>query len=195
MALAPLSSSSSAAPGPGAPAGPSLTVAAAGEMEAAAADGSSDDSMEGLIASSASASGPPPPPPAPRSCWVRTPVTWRSESSSSSSSSTGAVAAGCTSSALPTAFRHSRHLLHRRGMPRLPPRSPATSRRSFLSCRVPSVVANSLSVSTRSNNKKKAYRTSRAQFSWITREPLSFEWFNGVMNEVAEMDKDRLAVY
>jgi hypothetical protein len=44
-------------------------------------------------------------------------------------------------------------------------------------------------VSTRSNNKKRAYRTSRAHFYWVTREPLSFEWFKGVMNEVAEMDK------
>uniref|UniRef100_A0A0E0ESK7 FAD-binding FR-type domain-containing protein n=1 Tax=Oryza meridionalis TaxID=40149 RepID=A0A0E0ESK7_9ORYZ len=49
--------------------------------------------------------------------------------------------------------------------------------------------ANSFSVSTTSSNKKRAYRTSRAHFYWVTREPLSFEWFKGVMNEVAEMDK------
>uniref|UniRef100_A0A0E0IK98 FAD-binding FR-type domain-containing protein n=1 Tax=Oryza nivara TaxID=4536 RepID=A0A0E0IK98_ORYNI len=49
--------------------------------------------------------------------------------------------------------------------------------------------ANSFSVSTASSNKKRAYRTSRAHFYWVTREPLSFEWFKGVMNEVAEMDK------
>ncbi|XP_040382481.1 respiratory burst oxidase homolog protein E [Oryza brachyantha] len=50
--------------------------------------------------------------------------------------------------------------------------------------------ANSFSVSTASsNNKRRAYRTSRAHFYWVTREPGSFEWFKGVMNEVAEMDK------
>nr|CAB3483140.1 unnamed protein product [Digitaria exilis] len=50
--------------------------------------------------------------------------------------------------------------------------------------------ANSFSVSTASsNNKRRAYRTSCAHFYWVTREPGSFEWFKGVMNEVAEMDK------
>ena len=54
--------------------------------------------------------------------------------------------------------------------------------------------ANSYSVSTASSNRKRAYRTSRAHFYWVTREPLSFEWFKGVMNEVAEMDK-KVGVY
>ncbi|RCV11819.1 hypothetical protein SETIT_2G216800v2 [Setaria italica] len=49
--------------------------------------------------------------------------------------------------------------------------------------------ANSFSVSTASSNRKRAYRTSRAHFYWVTREAGSFEWFKGVMNEVAEMDK------
>ena len=50
--------------------------------------------------------------------------------------------------------------------------------------------ANSFGVSTASsNNKRRAYRTSCAHFYWVTREPGSFEWFKGVMNEVAEMDK------
>ncbi|CAM0951500.1 unnamed protein product [Alopecurus aequalis] len=49
--------------------------------------------------------------------------------------------------------------------------------------------ANSFSVSTASSNRKRAYRTSRAHFYWVTREPLSFDWFKGVMSEVAEMDK------
>ncbi|EMS59216.1 Respiratory burst oxidase-like protein E [Triticum urartu] len=49
--------------------------------------------------------------------------------------------------------------------------------------------ANSFSVSTASSNRKRSYRTSRAHFYWVTREPMSFEWFKGVMNEVAEMDK------
>ncbi|KQJ98544.1 respiratory burst oxidase homolog protein E [Brachypodium distachyon] len=48
---------------------------------------------------------------------------------------------------------------------------------------------NTFSVSTTSSNKKRAYRTSRAHFYWVTREPGSFEWFKGVMDEVAEMDK------
>ncbi|KAJ3677123.1 hypothetical protein LUZ60_002847 [Juncus effusus] len=48
---------------------------------------------------------------------------------------------------------------------------------------------NSFSFSTQSSNKnKRAHKTSCAQFYWVTREPGSFEWFKGVMNEVAEMD-------
>ncbi|TVU05651.1 hypothetical protein EJB05_48822, partial [Eragrostis curvula] len=49
--------------------------------------------------------------------------------------------------------------------------------------------ANSFSVSTMSSTKRRAYRTSSAHFYWVTREPGSLEWFKGVMNEVAEMDK------
>ncbi|XP_062198453.1 respiratory burst oxidase homolog protein E-like isoform X2 [Phragmites australis] len=49
--------------------------------------------------------------------------------------------------------------------------------------------ANSFSVSAASSNRKRAYRTSSAHFYWVTREAGSFEWFKGVMNEVAEMDK------
>jgi hypothetical protein len=49
--------------------------------------------------------------------------------------------------------------------------------------------ANSFSASTGSSNRKRAYRTSCAHFYWVTREAGSFEWFKGVMNEVAEMDK------
>ena len=36
--------------------------------------------------------------------------------------------------------------------------------------------------------KKKTVRTTNAHFYWVTREPGSFEWFKGVMDEVAEMD-------
>ncbi|GMI89386.1 hypothetical protein like AT1G19230 [Hibiscus trionum] len=36
--------------------------------------------------------------------------------------------------------------------------------------------------------KKKLPRTRNAHFYWVTREPGSFEWFKGVMDEVAEMD-------
>lgn len=39
-------------------------------------------------------------------------------------------------------------------------------------------------------NKRKTFATKRAYFYWVTREQGSFEWFRGVMNEVAENDKD-----
>ncbi|RWW01026.1 hypothetical protein GW17_00035956, partial [Ensete ventricosum] len=42
----------------------------------------------------------------------------------------------------------------------------------------------SVSVSSTSS-----FRTRRAYFYWVTREQDSFEWFRGVMNEVAETDK------
>jgi hypothetical protein len=32
----------------------------------------------------------------------------------------------------------------------------------------------------------------RAYFYWVTREQGSFEWFKGVMNDVAESDRDVL---
>ncbi|KAM7517610.1 hypothetical protein LguiB_016572 [Lonicera macranthoides] len=38
------------------------------------------------------------------------------------------------------------------------------------------------------SEKKKSQRTRSAHFYWVTREPGSFEWFEGVMNEVAQMD-------
>ncbi|XBH58942.1 hypothetical protein VPH35_080287 [Triticum aestivum] len=38
--------------------------------------------------------------------------------------------------------------------------------------------------------KKKPFMTKRAYSYWVTREEGSFEWFRGVMNEVAEKDKD-----
>lgn len=40
------------------------------------------------------------------------------------------------------------------------------------------------------NNKRKPFATNRAYFYWVTREQGSFEWFRGVMDEVAEHDKD-----
>ncbi|RWW80165.1 hypothetical protein BHE74_00011508 [Ensete ventricosum] len=52
------------------------------------------------------------------------------------------------------------------------------------------VSSNSFSFSTASSStKKRTYRTSSAHFYWVTREAGSFEWFKGVMNDVAEMDK------
>ncbi|XP_071911276.1 respiratory burst oxidase homolog protein E-like isoform X1 [Coffea arabica] len=44
------------------------------------------------------------------------------------------------------------------------------------------------SSSTTSSAKKKPQRAKSAHFYWVTREPGSFEWFKGVMHEVAEMD-------
>ncbi|TYJ11672.1 hypothetical protein E1A91_A11G293000v1 [Gossypium mustelinum] len=41
-------------------------------------------------------------------------------------------------------------------------------------------------------NKRKPFATKRAYFYWVTREQGSFEWFRGVMNEVAEYDRDRM---
>ncbi|URE06478.1 respiratory burst [Musa troglodytarum] len=38
--------------------------------------------------------------------------------------------------------------------------------------------------------KKKPFMAQRAYFYWVTREEGSFEWFRGIMNEVAEKDKD-----
>ncbi|TYJ35013.1 hypothetical protein E1A91_A05G207400v1 [Gossypium mustelinum] len=40
-------------------------------------------------------------------------------------------------------------------------------------------------------NKKnnKGFKTRKAYFYWVTREQGSFEWFKGIMNEVAEMDE------
>lgn len=40
------------------------------------------------------------------------------------------------------------------------------------------------------NNKKKPFATKQAYFYWVTREQGSFEWFRGVMNEVADYDVD-----
>ncbi|KAM6577843.1 hypothetical protein CsatB_029680 [Cannabis sativa] len=42
----------------------------------------------------------------------------------------------------------------------------------------------------KSNNKRNPFATKRAYFYWVTREQGSFEWFKGVMNEVAENDHD-----
>ncbi|XP_047332352.1 respiratory burst oxidase homolog protein E-like [Impatiens glandulifera] len=45
------------------------------------------------------------------------------------------------------------------------------------------------SSSLESSRKRKQTRISRAHFYWVTREAGSFEWFKGVMDEVAEMDQ------
>lgn len=40
-----------------------------------------------------------------------------------------------------------------------------------------------------SPKRKKVLKTTNAYFYWVTREQGSFDWFKGVMNEVAEMDQ------
>lgn len=50
------------------------------------------------------------------------------------------------------------------------------------------------SISSPSVNKvytkqKKTLRTTNAYFYWVTREQGSFDWFKGVMDEVAELDQ------
>nr|WOW72684.1 ferric reductase [Mangifera indica] len=42
------------------------------------------------------------------------------------------------------------------------------------------------------NNSKGSFKTQKAYFYWVTREQGSFEWFKGIMNEVAEMDKKQV---
>ncbi|KAA3488896.1 respiratory burst oxidase-like protein D-like [Gossypium australe] len=42
------------------------------------------------------------------------------------------------------------------------------------------------------NKNNKGFKTRKAYFYWVTREQGSFEWFKGIMNEVAEMDEQRV---
>ncbi|KAJ1687714.1 hypothetical protein LUZ63_019104 [Rhynchospora breviuscula] len=44
--------------------------------------------------------------------------------------------------------------------------------------------------SSGSHAHKKPFMTKRAYFYWVTREEGSFDWFRGIMNEVAEKDSD-----
>ncbi|KAL3625270.1 hypothetical protein CASFOL_030724 [Castilleja foliolosa] len=47
-----------------------------------------------------------------------------------------------------------------------------------------------------SSGKRKQQKTRSAHFYWVTREPGSFEWFKGVMDEIAEMDlKDQIEMH
>ncbi|KAG4137091.1 hypothetical protein ERO13_D07G050200v2 [Gossypium hirsutum] len=45
-----------------------------------------------------------------------------------------------------------------------------------------------------SNSKRRLenFKTRRAYFYWVTREQESFDWFEGIMNEVAEMDRNHV---
>ena len=47
----------------------------------------------------------------------------------------------------------------------------------------------SQSINKISPKRKKALKTTNAYFYWVTREQGSFDWFKGVMNEVAELDQ------
>ncbi|CAL5391329.1 unnamed protein product [Camellia sinensis] len=47
----------------------------------------------------------------------------------------------------------------------------------------------SSSVSKGNPKRKKTLKTTNAYFYWVMREQGSFDWFKGVMNEVAELDR------
>ncbi|XP_042496321.1 respiratory burst oxidase homolog protein C-like [Macadamia integrifolia] len=53
----------------------------------------------------------------------------------------------------------------------------------------PTQSSSSSSHNNSNNSKKKGFKTRRAYFYWVTREQGSFDWFKGVMNEVAEFDQ------
>ncbi|KAE8657176.1 hypothetical protein F3Y22_tig00116996pilonHSYRG00119 [Hibiscus syriacus] len=55
------------------------------------------------------------------------------------------------------------------------------------------VEINRTSSSSSSNSKRReSFKTRRAYFYWVTREQGSFDWFKGIMNEVAEMDHNHV---
>ncbi|GMJ05921.1 ROOT HAIR DEFECTIVE 2, RESPIRATORY BURST OXIDASE HOMOLOG C [Hibiscus trionum] len=51
---------------------------------------------------------------------------------------------------------------------------------------------NSTSSSSPNSKRKESFKTRRAYFYWVTREQGSFDWFKGIMNEVAEMDHNHV---
>lgn len=42
---------------------------------------------------------------------------------------------------------------------------------------------------------KRVLKTTNAYFYWVTREQGSFDWFKGVMNEIAELDQRVCIIY
>ncbi|XP_050226109.1 respiratory burst oxidase homolog protein C-like [Mercurialis annua] len=46
--------------------------------------------------------------------------------------------------------------------------------------------------SPNSQKRKENFKTRRAYFYWVTREQGSFDWFKGIMNEVAELDQNHV---
>lgn len=53
-------------------------------------------------------------------------------------------------------------------------------------------VAKTTSPSPQNPKRRESFKTKRAYFYWVTREQGSFDWFKGIMNEVAEMDHDHV---
>ncbi|KAH8486556.1 hypothetical protein Peur_070003 [Populus x canadensis] len=47
-------------------------------------------------------------------------------------------------------------------------------------------------LSPNAHKRKESFKTRRAYFYWVTREQGSFDWFKGVMNEVAELDHNHV---
>ncbi|KAL4348283.1 hypothetical protein GQ457_17G018830 [Hibiscus cannabinus] len=47
-------------------------------------------------------------------------------------------------------------------------------------------------ISPPNSKRKESFKTRRAYFYWVTREQGSFDWFKGIMNEVAEMDHNHV---
>ena len=50
------------------------------------------------------------------------------------------------------------------------------------------------SLNTAQSGNRKLMRVRNAHFYWVTREPGSFEWFKGVMDEVADLD-DKVTIH
>jgi respiratory burst oxidase len=48
------------------------------------------------------------------------------------------------------------------------------------------------SSSSHKNKNNRGFKTRKAYYYWVTREQGSFEWFKGIMNEVAEMDEKQM---
>ncbi|XWS60169.1 hypothetical protein CRYUN_Cryun07bG0012200 [Craigia yunnanensis] len=53
-------------------------------------------------------------------------------------------------------------------------------------------VGNNKTSPPNSKKSKENFKTRRAYFYWVTREQGSFDWFKGIMNEVAEMDHNHV---
>lgn len=44
----------------------------------------------------------------------------------------------------------------------------------------------------KTQGKKETFKTRRAYFYWVTKEQGTFDWFNNIMNEIAERDKSKV---
>nr|AWK57838.1 NADPH oxidase [Aquilaria sinensis] len=53
-------------------------------------------------------------------------------------------------------------------------------------------INNRSTANTGSSKRRDNFKTTRAYFYWVTREQGSFEWFKGIMNEVAELDHNHV---